>query len=231
MNYDQFHRTRLLLGEAGLNRLRHSHIAVVGCGAVGSFAVEALARAGIGTLTLIDGDVVEITNINRQLCATHSTLGKPKTEVLKMRLHDICPDTTVYTKNIFVDGRNADTLWEIRPDFVIDAIDTITGKLPLILGLQKQNIPFISSMGAARKTDWTKIKTASLNQTQVCPLAAKLRKLLKDQNADLSFPCVFSAEKPTSAQQENRQMGSLITITGLFGLILANEAIQRILKS
>ena len=231
MSYDQFHRTRLLFGEDALNRLRKSHVGIVGCGAVGSFAIEALARAGIGCLTLIDGDDVEVTNINRQLCALHSTLGKPKTEILKKRLYDICPDTTVYTKNVFVSCDNCDSLWDEKPDFVIDAIDTISGKIPLILELQKQHIPFISSMGAARKTDWTKIKISPLNQTQVCPLAAKLRKFLKDQSADLSFPCVYSTESPAAAQSDNRQMGSLITITGLFGLILANEAIQRILKS
>jgi len=230
MNYEQFHRTRLLFGEDGFNHLRHSHIAIVGCGAVGSFAIEALARAGIGCLTLIDGDNVEITNINRQLCALHSTVDQPQTEVLKKRIFDICPDTTVYTKNIFITPDNCDSLWDIKPDFVIDAIDTITGKLPLILNLQKNKIPFISSMGAARKTNWTKIKVAPFNQTRICPLAAKLRRLLKEHKADLSFPCIFSTEQPLPAQEANRQMGSLITITGLFGLVLANEVIQRILK-
>ena len=230
MNYDQFHRTRLLFGEDGLNRLWHSHVAVVGCGAVGSFAIEALARAGIGHLTLVDGDTVETTNINRQLCALHSTLNIPKTVVLQNRIHDICPDTTVHTKTIFVNDDNCDNLFDIRPDFAIDAIDRISGKIPLILSLQRNKIPFISSMGAARKTDWTKIKMAPLNQTQVCPLAAKLRKLLKDQIADLSFPCVFSTEQPADAQSANRQMGSIVTLTGMFGLILAHEVIQRILK-
>ena len=228
MNFNQFQRTLLLLGESAFNRLRISHVTVVGCGAVGSFAIEALARAGIGHLTLIDGDTVAESNINRQLCATHETLGQLKTAVLAQRIHTICPETTVQTVDCFLDAENVKDLIPPNTTFIIDAIDTVAGKIPLILYAQNQNIPIISSMGAAMKTDFTQIKVAPLNQTRVCPLAARVRKMLKERGADLTFPCVFSTESPAGDHQPNRQMGSLVTITGLFGLILANEVIKRI---
>ena len=231
MNYNQFQRTLLLLGNSSFNQLRKAHVMIIGCGAVGSFAIEALARAGIGHLTLVDGDTVQETNINRQLCATHDTLGQLKTEVLKNRIYTICPDTQVSTFPLFFNKENAKEIFKTKPDFVIDAIDTLTDKTTLIAFLQKNNIPFISSMGAALKTDFSKIKVANLNQTSVCPLASRLRKLLKEQNADLSFPCVFSTEKPIKANGPDRQMGSLVSITGIFGLILANETILKLTQN
>ena len=225
-----FQRTKLLLGEDGFKRLRSAHVTVVGCGAVGGFAIEALARAGIGHLTLIDGDKVEESNINRQLCALNSTLHQFKTDVLKKRVQDICPETQVQTHPTFLTAENAEELLADSPDFVVDAIDILKDKVALILALQKKQIPFISAMGAARKTDWRQIKIAPLNQTKVCPLAAGLSKQLKAHKADLSFPCVYSAELPLDAQAPNRQMGSLVTITGAFGLIIANEVILRIAR-
>ena len=231
MNYNQFQRTRLLLGDSALKTLRNSHVMVVGCGAVGSFAIEALARSGIGHLTIVDGDTVQETNINRQLCATHETLNKPKVEILKQRIHTICPDTQVSAFNLFFNSKTADEVFKKRPDFVIDAIDILSDKTTLILHLQQKNIPFIASMGAALKTDFTKIKVAPLNQTSVCPLASRLRKTLKGQNADLSFPCVFSTEKPIKANGPDRKMGSLVSITGIFGLILANETILKLTQN
>ena len=228
MSLNQFQRTRLLLGDEGLNRLRAAHVMVVGCGAVGGFAIEALARAGIGRLTLIDGDKTEESNINRQLCALHSTLNQYKTEILKNRIKDICPNTDVQTYPLFLTRENADEILSQKPDFVVDAIDILKDKVALILALQEKKIPFISAMGAARKTDWRQIKISPLNQTKVCPLAARLRKELKAQGANLSFPCVYSVETPLAAQASNRQMGSLVTITGTFGLVIANEVILRI---
>ena len=230
MSSNIFRRTNLLLGNSGFNRVRQAHVAVVGCGAVGGFAVEALARAGIGKLTLIDGDVVEESNINRQLCALNSTLNQNKAEILKKRIQDICPETRVETHPVFFSAENAGELLADTPDFVIDAIDIFKDKVALILFLQRKNIPFISAMGAARKTDWRQIKVAGLNQTKVCPLAARLRKELKKQGADLSFPCVYSTEVPENAQAPDREMGSLVTITGAFGLIIANEVILRIAR-
>ena len=228
MSLNLFQRTRLLLGEAGFNRLRQAHVMVVGCGAVGGFAIEALARAGIGKLTLIDGDTVEESNINRQLCALNSTRGQYKTEVLKNRIGDICAETQVQTHPVFLTHENAADLLRDKPDFVIDAIDIFKDKVALIRTLQDHKIPFIYAMGAALKIDWSHIKVAPFNQTKVCPLAARLRKELKAQGVDLSFPCVYSDEEPRAAQGLNRQMGSLVTITGAFGLVIANEVILRI---
>ena len=231
MKHKQFHRTILLFGEDSFCKLRQSHVAIIGCGAVGSFACEALARAGIGHLTLIDGDDVQESNINRQICATHSCIGQKKTDVLSDRIHNICPETKVSVHSCFANTDNLPVLLQDKPDFVIDAIDVLQDKTDLIIYLQEQKIPFISSMGAALKTNPTMIRIAPLNQTSVCPLAARLRKLLKNRQADLSFPCVFSTEKPTGQQEKGRQMGSLVTITGIFGLITANEAIRFIINN
>ena len=231
MKHKQFHRTVLLFGESSFQKLQRSHITIIGCGAVGSFACEALARAGIGHITLVDGDSVQESNINRQICATHHTIGQKKTAVLCERIHDICPETKVSVYNYFANNDNFDTVFQDRPDFVIDAIDVLQDKTDLIIYLQEQKIPFISSMGAALKTDPTQIRIALLNQTSVCPLAARLRRLLKDRQTDLSFPCIFSTEKPIGQQEKGRQMGSLVTITGIFGLISANEAINFIIKN
>ncbi|MBQ7412827.1 MAG: tRNA threonylcarbamoyladenosine dehydratase [Alphaproteobacteria bacterium] len=230
MNCNQFQRTELLFGPQGLARLREASVTIVGCGAVGSFAIEALARSGVGHLTLIDGDTVSLSNINRQLCALHSTIGRFKVDVLKHRIKDICPDTQVDSFPVFLDDNNCADLFKHTPDFVVDAIDLLAGKVALIQYLQQKNIPFISSMGAALKTDFSKIKVAPLNQTSVCPLAARLRKLLKEKKLNLSFPCVFSTEKPVGDRQPGRQMGSLASMTGSFGLILANEVILALVK-
>lgn len=226
MTDHQFQRTQLLLGKVGLDRLRAGTVTVVGCGAVGGFAIEALARAGVGHLILIDGDTVQISNINRQLCATHKTAGQPKTEVLRQRIADICPDTQVITRTTFLNAGNADALLATRPDFLIDAIDMIEDKASLIMACQAHNIPLASSMGAALKTNPADIRTALINQTSVCPLAARLRRLLKERGARLDFPCVYSVEHPSAGREPGRQMGSLVTITGIFGLTLANLAIQ-----
>jgi len=231
MGIEQFERTVLLVRAEGLTQLRAAKVAVVGCGAVGSFAVEALARAGVGYLILVDGDVVAESNINRQLCALHSTVGQPKVDVLKNRVHDICPETKVVAQKVFIDDKNCGDVLGKDIDLIVDAIDMVSGKIPLILYAQKGNIPLISSMGAAMKTDISKIKVAPLNQTSVCPLAARVRRLVKEQGGNLNFPCVFSVEKPVGKQEVGRKMGSLVTMTGTFGLALANEVIKRIVNN
>lgn len=230
MKSDQFQRTILLLGKDGFEHLQQAHITVVGCGAVGGFAVEALARAGIKNLTLIDGDTVESSNINRQLCALHSTLGQYKTLVLRKRILDICPEVKVTTHETFLHADNARALLSTDTNYIIDAIDSIPDKVVINLYAKQNHIPLISSMGAAMRTDPNQIKIAPLNQTSVCPLAARMRKLVKTQGGNLSVPCVFSTESPAGTQMPGRQMGSLVTLTGIFGLILANEVIKRIAK-
>lgn len=235
---DRLSRTRLLLGDHDLDKLRKSTVMVVGCGAVGSFAIEALARAGIGKLILVDFDTVKISNINRQIFALHSTLGLEKTEAAANRLKDIAPDMTVEIIKTLV---NADTVADVlnRPvDFVIDAIDSLNPKTILIETLIKRGIGFISSMGAALKTDPSKISIVPMKKTMHCPLAFFVRKRLRKRGVDMSFPVVYSCEdvsqkehlevpqdidQPTGRIRLN--MGSLPTITGIFGLMCANYAI------
>lgn len=197
---------------------------VVGCGAVGSFAIEALARAGIGNLVVIDNDKIEETNINRQLFALDSTIGLAKVDVASARIHDINPETNVRALNMFWDI-NSDI--KDRPDFVIDAIDSVESKLALYSWCVAHNIPFISSMGAARKTDISQIKIARLSGTHTCPLAAKIRKLVRDTNLP-DFDVVFSTEC-AAPYVRAREFGSLVTVTGTFGLMMAEHVIKKIL--
>ena len=221
---DRLHRTRLLFGETGVDKLRASTVMVVGCGAVGSFAVEALARTGIGHIIVVDFDNIDPTNINRQLFALDSTVGTPKVDIACARIHDINPDTRVTAYNIRWDGA---TDVDVRPDFVIDAIDDVPAKVALYKWCTKHNIPFISSMGAALKMDVTQVHIARLSQTCVCPLAARVRRAVRDMDLP-DFPVVFSSEPPAPVVGHAKNMGSNITVTGIFGLVAANYVIKNL---
>jgi len=221
---DRLHRISLLIGDANITKLKQSTVMVVGCGAVGSFAIEALARSGVGHLILIDFDVVEESNINRQLFALDSTIGRPKVEVAKQRIHDINPDIIVDVYNMFFD---ADTDINVKTDFVIDAIDTVQSKIALYKWCMDKNIPFISSMGAARKTDITKIKIDKISKTSVCPLASKLRRMVRELNIK-DFPVVYSTENAVPQKNGGHEFGSVITVTGAFGLMLADFVIKKL---
>ena len=236
---DRLARTRLLLGDVAMEKLARSTVMVVGCGAVGGFAIEALARSGIGKLILVDFDVVKESNINRQIFALQSTLYQEKAVVARNRIRDISPDIKVEILPVLV---NADTIDEVlsrRIDFVIDAIDTLNPKTILIEQLMARGIPFISSMGAALKTDASKIAVVPMKKTIHCPLAFFVRKRLRKRGVDLTFPVVYSCEDVSQKlhlempdQPENEtgrvrhNMGSLPTITGIFGLLCANYAIE-----
>jgi len=221
---DRLHRTRTLLGDDKIAKLQNSTVMVFGCGAVGSFAIEALARSGVGNIILLDFDVVEESNINRQLFATESTLGRKKTDVAHKRIIDINPNINVTTFDLFFDK---ETVLPVRPDFVIDAIDTVKSKIAIYRWCQQNKIPFISSMGAARKTDPTKIKIDKISKTFACPLAATIRKLVRAERIG-DFPVVFSTEMPVPHRSPTRDFGSIITVTGTFGLFMANYAIKKI---
>ena len=229
MTEDRLMRTRLLIGDENVKRLQSSCVMIAGCGAVGSYATEALARAGIGHLKLVDCDTVAISNINRQLFALNSTIGQKKIEVAKARIADISPDIKVDVYDCFLDFSNADEIIQ-DVDFVIDAIDSKDSKIAIYKTCQAKNIPFISSMGAALRTDATKIKIDKMSKTSVCPLAANLRQMCKKNNIKMDFPVVYSTEPAHTGRAENRQMGSLSTITGIFGLTLANYAIGKLIK-
>lgn len=221
---DILHRTRLLIGPAATDTLQKSTVMVVGCGAVGSFAIEALARTGVGNLVLIDSDVIEESNINRQLFALNSTINQPKVDVAASRIRDINPDVNVIAIKTFFDDA---TELSVMPDFVIDAIDTVSSKIALYKWCMARNVPFVSSMGAARKTDPTQIKIAKISKTSVCPLAAKIRKIVRDEHLN-DFDVVYSTE-PATVTDSARIFGSIITVTGTFGLIMANYAINAII--
>lgn len=221
---DQLNRLQMLIGDDKIAKLQNATVMVVGCGAVGSFAIESLARCGVGNIILVDFDTISKTNINRQLFALHSTLGIPKTLVARERIADINPDINVTTFNIFWDEN---TTPDIHPDFVIDAIDSVESKIALYRWCNANDIPFISSMGAARKTDPTKIRIAPISKTFACPLAARIRKIVRDSGIS-DFPTAFSTETPAGAIAPNKAFGSIITVTGTFGLLMANYAIHYI---
>ena len=227
-------RTALLLGTEGVKNLKNAHILVAGCGAVGGFALEALARAGIGKLTIVDFDTFDETNLNRQLFATINTLGKNKTTAVKERLLLINPHLKITEKNIKISSQTMDEIFNEEYNFVIDAIDSVNAKSLFIEEILKRKIPFISAMGAALKTDLSKIKVSSFHTTIECPLAAFVRKKLRQRGVALKFPVVFSSEcvsdkkalAPEKDIETNRRaMGSLVTVTGIFGLMCAHEAI------
>lgn len=219
---DRLHRTRLLFGNKNVEKLRSTTVMVVGCGAVGSFAIEALARTGIGHIVVVDFDKVDTSNINRQLFALDSTVGRPKVDVATARIHDINPDTHVTAYNMFWD---TDSDIDVRPDFVIDAIDTVPSKVALYQWCTKNKVPFIASMGAALKMDPTQIKIAPLSATCVCPLAGRVRRAVRGLNLP-DFPTVFSTEAPAPVAGHAKNMGSNVTVTGAFGLLLANYVIR-----
>ena len=233
-------RTKILLGDEGMLRLNKAKVMIVGLGAVGGYVLEALARGGVGNLILVDFDCFDETNINRQILALSSTIGLKKTEVAKARVEEINPNCHVVLKDMFVNADTIDELLTEKPDFVVDAIDALNPKCCLIENLVKNQIPFISSMGAALKTDPSKIKFSKLSQTKNCSLAKFIRKRLKKRGLDLSKIYCVSSEEQTNGGfveslddtspngRQRNTLGSLPTITAIFGLTIANEIILRI---
>ena len=223
---NRLHRINLLFGEEAVSKLKKSTVMVVGCGAVGSFAIEALARSGIGHIILIDFDKVEETNINRQLFALDSTLCKNKVDVAKQRINDINPEITVDSFNMFFDEN---TKLDVKPDYVIDAIDTVPSKIALYKWCFENNIPFVSSMGAARKTDVSQIKVNKISKTTVCPLASKIRHIVRELKMK-DFPVVYSVENAAPQKNGGKEFGSVITVTGTFGLMLSDFVIKKLIS-
>ena len=230
----QFSRTQLLLGEEAIRRLKASRVAVFGVGGVGGHAVDALARAGVGTLDLIDSDTISITNINRQLLATHSSVGRLKVEVAKERILDIYPDAVVNTYPIFYTPDTADQFDFTQYDYIVDAIDTVTGKLCLAERAFAVGTPIISCMGAGNKLDGTAFRVADISKTTICPLARVMRKEPKKRGIS-HMKVVYSLEEaltPVGAEEEmaatgKRQIpGSAPYIPGIAGMLLAGEVIK-----
>ncbi len=242
MSDNRQHRTEMLLGCEGMRRLHEASVMIVGLGAVGGYVLEALARAGVGRLILVDFDTFETTNINRQILALSSTLGRKKTEVAAARVHDINPDCRVETLDMFVNEESLPVLLAGKVDYVVDAIDSLNAKCSLLQALSDRGIPFITSMGAALKTDPSSIKCAPLSSSKNCALARCVRRRLRKRGVDISSVLsVFSdecSELPATALQmpeatdgkgrPRNIMGSLPTITAIFGLTLANEVILQL---
>lgn len=234
----QFSRTQILLGDAAMEKLQRARVAVFGIGGVGGYTAEALIRSGIGAIDLIDPDDVSITNINRQLFAAHSNVGKQKVEVAKARLLDINPQADIRLHPVFYTPETADQFDFTQYDYIVDAIDTVTGKLCLAERAFSVGTPIISCMGAGNKLDGTAFQVADISKTTICPLARVMRKELKKRGIH-HMKVVFTTEeaiKPVGAEEEaaaigKRQIpGSVSYIPGIAGLLLAGEVIKDLIK-
>lgn len=192
---NQFSRTELIFGKEAMEKLADARVAVFGIGGVGGYAVEALARSGTGTLDLIDDDRICLTNLNRQIYATRSTVGQYKVDAAKARIHDICPDIKVNTYKCFYMPETADQFDFTQYDYVIDAIDTVTGKIEIIQNAKAAGVPVISAMGAGNKLDPTAFRVADISETKVCPLARVMRYELKKRGIK-NVKVVYSEEQP-----------------------------------
>jgi tRNA threonylcarbamoyladenosine dehydratase len=246
MHDGRFARTELMIGAEALERLGHARVTVVGLGAVGSYAVEGLARSGVGHLRLIDFDVVCLSNINRQLFALDSTVGLPKHEVAVRRVRDINPACVVEGIGLRVTDQTAAEAIAGAPDLVVDAIDSPSGKLALLAACLRAGTPVVSSMGAALRRDPGRVRTGLLSETRDCPLARGLRHGLRKLGLPLDVPCVFSDEPadpaltrepedfaepdaPPNAGRKRRILASFPTVTGTYGLRLADLALRVLL--
>ena len=236
---NEFSRSELLLGGDAMEKLKKARVAVFGIGGVGSYAVEALARSGIGALDLIDDDVVSLSNINRQLIALHSTVGKPKVEVAAERIADINPECVVRTYKMFYTPETAEEFDFSQYDYIIDAIDTVTGKISLAERAQEAGVPVISAMGAGNKLDPTAFEAADIYQTSVCPLARVMRRELKKRgikklkvvySREEALTPAISEEDDGSAHKKRVTPGSVAFVPSVAGLILAGEVVRDIIN-
>lgn len=243
----QFSRTELLLGKEGMERLKNARVAVFGVGGVGGYVCEALVRSGVGSFDLIDDDKVCLTNLNRQIIATRSTVGKYKVDVMKERMLDINPDVKVHTYKCFFLPENADDFPFAEYDYVVDAVDTVTAKIELVMKCQSMGVPIISSMGAGNKLNASAFQVADIYKTKMCPLAKVMRRELKKRGVK-KLKVVYSEEKPTRPIEdmaiscrthcicppgaahkctERRDIpGSVAFVPSVAGLIVAGEVVK-----
>ena len=248
---NQFSRTELLLGKEAMEKLGHSRVAVFGVGGVGGYVCEALVRSGVGAFDLIDDDKVCLTNLNRQIIATRKTVGKYKTEVMKERMLEINPDVKVEIHNCFFLPENAKDFPFEEYDYIVDAVDTVTAKIALVMKAKEMNIPIISSMGAGNKLDASKFEVADIYKTSVCPLAKVMRRELKKRGVkklkvvyskeepikpveDMAISCRSNCICPPGAEHkctERRDIpGSVAFVPSVVGLIIAGEVVKDLVK-
>ena len=239
MQSEWLQRTELLVKEEGIERLQSANILIVGLGGVGSFAAEFLVRSGIGNLTIVDGDTVDITNINRQLPALNSTIGKNKTDVVAKRILDINPEINLKEINEFLEPeRMEEILTQEKFDYVLDCIDSLSPKLALIITCKRKKIRLVSAMGAGGKTDPSKVMVRDISKTNNCFLAKQIRKKLKKEQIHKGFRCVFSTEiqdenslKMTDGSNYKKSFyGTISYMPAIFGLYAAAEVIRFLLK-
>jgi tRNA A37 threonylcarbamoyladenosine dehydratase len=254
MTLHRFSRTELLLGTTGLEKLRNSHVLICGIGGVGSYAAEALGRAGVGRITLVDYDDICLTNVNRQIHALGSTVGQQKVEAMATRLRDINPAAEIIAVKAFFSRETAEQILAPRPDYVLDAIDHFTAKVALITICREQNIPVISSMGAANKLDPAKIQVADIAETKNCRMARSMRKILRKAGISSGVQVVYSTEGhreldpatssacgsecicPNRGDQvfrcEHRRviLGSISYLPPLFGLTMVGVVVNQLLE-
>lgn len=247
---EQFSRTELMLGKEAMEKLFHSRVAVFGIGGVGGYVCEALVRSGVGAFDLIDNDKVCLSNLNRQIIATRQTIGRYKTEVMKERMLDINPDAEVRIHNCFFLPENADGFSFAEYDYIVDAVDTVTAKIELVMKAKKQGVPIISSMGAGNKLDGSRFMVSDIYKTKVCPLAKVMRRELKKRGVE-KLKVVYSEEQPVRPQEnlsdnhgndisddicpskdlcavvEKRSIpGSVAFVPSVAGLIIAGEVVK-----
>ncbi|MCR5411037.1 MAG: tRNA threonylcarbamoyladenosine dehydratase [Lachnospiraceae bacterium] len=235
---DQYSRTRLLLGDDAIGLLRSKKVAVFGIGGVGGYVCEGLVRSGIGAFDLIDDDKVCLTNLNRQIIATRNTIGKYKVEVMRDRMLEIDPDVKVEIHKCFFLPENADTFPFAEYDYIVDAVDTVTAKIELIMRAQKEGIPIISAMGAGNKLDAGRLKVADIFDTEVCPLARVMRRELKKRGVK-KLKVVYSDEQPVQPREEQEEQqeqqehtgrralpGSTAFVPAVAGMLIAGEIVK-----
>lgn len=235
-----YSRTELLLGEAGVDKLRNASVAVFGVGGVGGYAVEALARSGVGTIDIIDKDDVSLSNINRQIIATTKTVGRPKVEVMKQRIEEINPDIKVNAYQCFYLPETSQMFDFSKYDYIIDAVDTVTAKIEIIINAQSAGTPVISSMGAGNKLNPAMFEVADIYKTSVCPLAKVMRKELRARGVK-KLKVVYSKEAPLkpspapvsepasdsdAGKRQKATPGSISFVPSVAGLIIAGEVIK-----
>ncbi|MDD7113830.1 MAG: tRNA threonylcarbamoyladenosine dehydratase [Lachnospiraceae bacterium] len=223
---DQFERTRLLIGEEGIDKLKNARVAIFGVGGVGGFVVEALARSGIQSFDLIDNDTVSISNLNRQIIAIRDTIGRLKVEVMKERILSINPQAKVQTHPCFYLPETASEFDFSQYSYVVDAVDTVTAKIDIIMKAQSADVPVISSMGAGNKMDPTKFEVTDIYKTNVCPLARVMRRELKKRGVK-ELKVVYSTEKAIKTGAD--VPGSIAFVPSVAGMIVAGEVVRDII--
>lgn len=233
----QFERTALIFGIENIEKLEKSRVLIFGVGGVGGFAVEALARSGIGAIDIIDNDIISESNLNRQIIALHSTIGKYKVDIMEERIKDINPNCKVEKYKTFYLPENSNQFDFTKYDYIVDCIDTISGKIEIIKNAKEKNIPVISSMGAGNKIDPTKFVVTDISKTSVCPLARVMRRELKNRGIE-HLKCVFSTEKSLTSvileinpETKKQTPGSNAFVPSVAGLIIASEVIKDLVNT